>query len=80
MVFLFLLLISFQILYDLIINPSFCFRVCKWLLDELKEEYLQNARVIEKAVLKAVSLPSFYTALAALLVLIFPSYVNLPCE
>ncbi|KAL2470368.1 hypothetical protein Adt_38504 [Abeliophyllum distichum] len=30
-------------------------RVCRWLPQELKEEYLRNARFIEKAVLKAVN-------------------------
>ncbi|KAG6428135.1 hypothetical protein SASPL_112384 [Salvia splendens] len=30
-------------------------KVCRWLPDELKEEYLENARVIEKAILKSVN-------------------------
>ncbi|KAG8369921.1 hypothetical protein BUALT_Bualt14G0063600 [Buddleja alternifolia] len=30
-------------------------KVCRWLSDELKEEYLENARIIEKAILKAVN-------------------------
>ncbi|KAL7104911.1 hypothetical protein ACP275_07G012100 [Erythranthe tilingii] len=30
-------------------------KVCRWLPDELKEEYLEKARAIEKAILKAVN-------------------------
>ncbi|KAL1548467.1 Fanconi anemia group I protein [Salvia divinorum] len=30
-------------------------KVCRWLPNELKEEYLENARVIEKAILKSVN-------------------------
>ncbi|EXC03954.1 hypothetical protein L484_007211 [Morus notabilis] len=30
-------------------------RDCKWLSDELKEEYLQNVKVVEKAMLRAVN-------------------------
>lgn len=39
----------------------FHIRSCGWLSDELKEEYRENARVIEKAILKAVRLSSFHT-------------------
>ncbi|KAH6769676.1 hypothetical protein C2S52_014479 [Perilla frutescens var. hirtella] len=34
-------------------------KVCRWLSDELKEEYLENARAIEKAILKAVNASHF---------------------
>ncbi|KAK6161092.1 hypothetical protein DH2020_004473 [Rehmannia glutinosa] len=30
-------------------------KVCRWLSDEVKEEYLENARVVEKAILKTVN-------------------------
>ncbi|KAL3626536.1 hypothetical protein CASFOL_030085 [Castilleja foliolosa] len=30
-------------------------KVCTWLSDELKKEYLENARLVEKAILKAVN-------------------------
>ncbi|KAF5452322.1 hypothetical protein F2P56_027331 [Juglans regia] len=32
---------------------------CKWLPDDLKEEYLENAKVVEKAVLRAVNESSY---------------------
>lgn len=30
------------------------YRDCKWLSDDLKEEYLENVKLVEKAVLRAV--------------------------
>ncbi|CAL5436466.1 unnamed protein product [Camellia sinensis] len=32
-------------------------RVCNWLPDDLKEEYLHSVKVVEKAVLRAVIFP-----------------------
>lgn len=35
-------------------NASLSYRDCKWLTDDMKEEYLENTKVVEKAVLRAV--------------------------
>ena len=35
-------------------NASLSYRDCKWLSDALKEEYLENVELVEKAVLRAV--------------------------
>ncbi|CAL5408626.1 unnamed protein product [Camellia sinensis] len=40
-------------------RKEYLFRVCNWLPDDLKEEYVHSVKVVEKAVLRAVIFPCF---------------------
>jgi len=60
------------------VNASLSYRDCKWLSDALKKEYLENVKLVEKAVLRAVI--SFSLTLIIWAKLCLSIYVNLKCR